>query len=130
MLLPLEIVNEIFSWIDVSFLYHNICDINYDVAENFRLSYFTSAAIGKATKQLFLKKKQLFNQYSVQYMIYKNISLTNNLYYMFDKHKNTFDYQDNNLMLIVYKINMGKLLYTREQIFLLEGRLKFFPNSL
>ena len=108
MSLPLDIVNEIFSWVDVSFLYNDVYDINYDVAEKFSVAYFTSSAIGMATKQLFLKKKQLFEEYSVQYVIYKNISLTNILYYMRDKHKNTFDYQDNNLMLIVHKINTGR----------------------
>tara|TARA_A100001015_G_scaffold237099_1_gene269604 strand:- start:6350 stop:6709 length:360 start_codon:yes stop_codon:yes gene_type:complete len=107
MSLPLDIVNEIFSWIDVSFLYHDVYNINYDVAEKFRVAYFTSTVIGRATKQLFLKKKKLFEQYSLQYMIYKNISLTNILYYMLDKHKNTFDYKDINLMLIVHKINTG-----------------------
>ena len=107
MSLPLDIVNEIFSWIDVSFLYHDVNNINYDVTEKFRVAYFTSSVIGRATKQLFLKKKQLFEQYSVQYMIYKNISLTNILYYMRDKDKNTFDYKDNYLMLIVHKINTG-----------------------
>ena len=108
MSLPQDIINEIFSWIDVSFLYHDVYDINYDLAEKFRVTYFTSTLIGRATKQLFLKKKQLFEQYSVQYIIYKNISLTNILYYMRDKHKNTFDYKDNTLMLILYKINTGR----------------------
>ena len=107
MIFPQEIVDIIFSWIDVSFLYHDVYDINYDLAEKFRVAYFTSSTSSRLTKQLFLKKKQLFEQYSVQYIIYKNISLTNILYYMRDKHKNTFDYKDNNLMLIVHKIKMG-----------------------
>ena len=107
MSLPLDIVNEIFSWTDVTFLYNDIYDINYNVAKKFRGAYFTSSAIARTTKQLFLKKKQLFKKYSVQYVIYKNISLTNILYYMRDKHKNTFNYQDNILMLMVHKINTG-----------------------
>lgn len=105
MSLPIDIINEIFSWIDVTFLYNDIYDINYDVAEKFRGAYFTSSYIGIATKQLFLKKKQLFEKYSIQYLIYKNISLTNILYYISDKDKNTFEYQDNILMLFVHKIN-------------------------
>ncbi len=116
MSLPLDIVNEIFSWVDVSFLYNDVYDINYDVAEKFKVTYFTSSVIGRATKQLFLKKKQLFEQYSVQYIIYKNISLTNILYYMRDKQKNTFDYKDNNIMLIIYKINTGKPTFPQNTI--------------
>ena len=101
MILPHEIINNIFSWVDVSFIYENSYYINYDVAELFKNNYLTTGSIGRATKHLFLKKKHLFKNYAIHFMIYKNISLTSTSYSNYDKYKDTFDYADINLMLMI-----------------------------
>ena len=101
MILPQEIIDTIFSWIDVSFIYEKSYYINYDVDELFKNAYLTSGSIGRATKLLFLKKKHLFKTYSIQFMIYKNISLTPTSYSNYDKYKDTFDNHDINLMLMI-----------------------------
>lgn len=107
MSLPQDVINEIFSWVDMSSLYQRVYDINYYIKDKFKVAYFTSSTIGRATKQLFLKKKQLFEKYSIQFMIYKNISLTNIFNYISDKNRNTFEYSDNNLMLLVHTIQLN-----------------------
>ena len=101
MILPQEIIDTIFSWIDVSFIYEKSYYINYDVDELFKNAYLTSGSIGRATKLLFLKKKHLFKTYSIQFMIYKNISLTSTSYSNYDKYKDTFDNHDINLMIMI-----------------------------
>ena len=73
MSLPQDVINEIFSWVDMSSLYQRVYDINYDIKDKFKITYLTSSTIGMATKQIFLEKKQLFEKYSIQFMIYKNI---------------------------------------------------------
>ena len=96
MILPQEIIDTIFSWIDISFIYEKSYYINYDVAELFKKAYLTTGSIGRATKLLFLKKKHLFKNYAIQFMIYKNISLTSTSYSNYDKYKDTFDNHDIN----------------------------------
>lgn len=101
MSLPQDIINEIFSWIDISFIYNELDD-------TFRIVYYNSNIFSKAVKQLFLQKKQLFEKYAILYMMYKNITLTNKYYFKYDKSKNTFKFKDNNLMLITYKTQLNK----------------------
>lgn len=106
-MLPQEIVDTIFSWIDVSFIYDDSYYINYDISQIFKNTYFTTSCIGRSTKQLFLEKKKLFKKYAVQFMIYKNISLTSIPYSNYDRYYDTFDSADINLMLILFQLQLN-----------------------